>query len=419
MTDDVARGGDGRSAAALRAARAERQTDDVAARELLSGESWKRYCEALLEAGRHIFETNADASPTARAAGAEYLLGLVRAGIGQALELADPASPRFFRNPDSASRWGAENADNQYLWARIDPAANYRIHGTRGTAFEFLIETKEGYMQLGDERNFATLRSGKIACDADGHFEIALSREPRPGNWLPLHPDSRYVAIRQFFGDWRRETPTHFAIERTEEEPLRDPLNPARASALLTDAGEWTLETARFFSRWTDQLRDAWHPGEIAPARKFAGGADDIYYGNDYYRLAPGEALLVETELPAARYWQFQLCDLWFRSADWTARQTSLNHLQAAIDDDGSFRCVVSPSDPGIANWLDTGGELEGVLQYRWIWSQTNPRPTARIVSSRALAEILPVGTRRVSPAERRAALAVRRRHRALREPVT
>ena len=416
MADERARGGV-RNAEALRAARAGRPSADEAARQLLSGDAWHRYCDALRAAGDHLLAANTQASETTRAEGFLYLLGLVRGGLGQALELADPARPRFFRNPDSTSRWGAENADNQYLWARVDPQAVYRISGTRGTAFDFLLEVKEGYMQLGDERNFATQTAGEIEYEANGHFEITLSAEPREGNWLRLDPDARYIAIRQYLCDWQTEEPARFAIECLEHPDPAPPVTPARVAAWLDDAAEWTLASARFWSEWTEPLRTAWDPRKIAPARKFAGGADDIYYGNSFYRLGPDEAMVIETRLPEARYWQFQLCDLWFRSKDWSEQSTSINHQQAHVDSDGRFRCVIAHHDPGIANWLDTGGEPEGLLQYRWIWSQTNPEPVGRVVAFDRIREHLAPDTPAFSEAERRAALNTRRRHRAQREP--
>ena len=418
MADERVRGG-ARDVGALRAARSSRPSDDEAARQLLSGDAWHRYCDALRAAGDHLLATNANASESTRAEGVRYLLGLVRGGLGQALELADPARPRFFRNPDSSSRWGAENADNQYLWARIDRRGVYRIAGSRGTAFDFLIEAKEGYMQLGDERNFATLTAGEIEYDAAGGFEITLSAEPRAGNWLRLDPDARYIAIRQYLCDWSREEPARFTIECLEAPEPDTPVTPARIASWLEDAAEWTLESARFWSEWTGPLRAAWNPSQLAPARKFAGGADDIYYGNNYYRLDPEQALVIETGLPEARYWQFQLCDLWFRSRDWSEQSTSINHRQAHIDSDGCFRCVVAHRDPGVANWLDTSGEPEGLLQYRWIWSQTNPVPTGRIVSFDSIRDHLPTDTPAFSPANRRADRKARLRHRNLREPAS
>jgi hypothetical protein len=385
---------------------------------------WDAFCETLRRAGAALLEPEAPEDPRERAAALEYLLGLVSAGARIATGLSDPDRPRFLRNPDSHSRWGAENADNGYLWTRIRPDAVYRISGERGSAFDFLIEVKEGYMQLGHDRNFATLTAADLEIGPDGLFEVILAAERPAGqdsvraSWLPLDPDARYVAIRQFFLDWENETPARFRIEREGDAGEPPPFESAGAARRLEEAGAWIEGTARFFGEWVPRLREQHRAGVILPARKFAGGADDIWYGNDLYRLADDEALIVETELPDARYWSFQLCDLWFRSADYANRQTSINASQAWLDRDGRFRCVVAHRDPGVGNWLDTAGHREGVLQYRWVWSRSNPQPTARVVKHDGVRAALPPGTPEITPAERRRILRNRRRHVDLREPL-
>lgn len=396
--------------------------DENAAR-LLDGRAWEEFCARLAEAGRWALAFPQPDHAELRAEGFRYLLGLVASGIAQAGALADPDRPRFVRNPDSQAKWGAENADNQYLWARIRPDACYRIHGRRESALDFLIEVKEGYMQLGQAKNYATLAAHELALAPDGSFEIRLAAE-RPagwtGNFLPLHPDARYAAVRQYFYDWARESPARFAIERLggAGEPA-PPLEPARMAELLDAAGVWTLETARFWGEWVRELRAGWQEGRLAPARHFAGGADDIVYGNDWWKLAAGEALLIECAVPDARYWAFQLCDAWFRTFDYETRQTSLNGAQMHVDGDGRFRCVIAHADPGVPNWLDACGHPEGMLQYRFVWARSRPQPTLQRVPLGELASRLPAGHPRVSPEARRRALAERQAHVRRREPAT
>ena len=131
------------------------------------------------------------------------------------------------------------------------------------------------------------------------------------------------------------------------------------------------------------------------------------------------EAMLVESELPEARYWQIQLCDAWFRSFDYITRQTGLNSAQAHIGADAKLRCLIAHRDPGIPNWLDTCGHPEGMIQYRWIWTKTKPLPEVRMLPFDAVREALPSDTPHVSPAERRRAIAIRRCHIQRREPVS
>lgn len=420
MSDERIAGGTGATGEALKLRRREPHPPAVNGERLMSGAAWVDFCEALKTAGEHILRAEIPSSALDRAEGFQYLLGLVTAGIRQAVVLSDPDLPRFIRNPDSTSKWGAENADNQYLWTRIRSDATYRITGKRRSAYAFLIEVKEGYMQLGDDRNFATLSSAELDVAPDGTFEVVLSGEPHPGNWLPLHAGARYVAIRQYFYDWAREEPAEFHIVQVGNEgraPL--PLEPAQVAGMLDSATEWIEQTTRFWNEWVAQLQARHERGRLAPARRYVGGADDIYYGNDYYRLAADEVMIIETALPQARYWSFQLCNLWFHSLDYANRQTSINGRQAHIDRDGLFRCVIAHQDPGLPNWLDTAGHGEGIIQYRWIWTETNPQPAARIVKFDEIHTALPADTPRVSVAARRDMIRGRQEHMARREPAS
>jgi hypothetical protein len=176
-------------------------------------------------------------------------------------------------------------------------------------------------------------------------------------------------------------------------------------------AAQWVDGTLRFWNEWVTQIRDAHQPGRLVAARRYEGGADDILYGNDWFRLGDDEALVVSCDVPDARYWSFQLCDSWFRSLDYANHQTSLNAAQLQRDADGRVRIVVSSRDPGVANWLDTTGLREGVFQYRFIWATTTPQPTARCVALAHLAEVLPADTRRVTAEQRRRTVAIRQSH--------
>ena len=275
-------------------------------------------------------------------------------------------------------------------------------------------------MQLGDARNFATFTAQELEVESDGTFEIILSAEKHAGNWVPLDPDARYFAIRQYFYDWENEIPIPFKIERVGREGEAPPLlEPADMARRLDDAGEWIDVTTQVWNEWVAELRANQQRNVIAPPRKFVGGADDIRYGNDAYKLADDEALILESELPDARYWAFQLVDLWFGSMDYTNRQVSLNGHQARVDADGKVRVVVAHRDPGVPNWLDTAGHLEGILQYRWIWTKTYPVPTARVVKFDQIRAELPADTPTVTEEERKKVIHGRQRHVAKREPVT
>jgi len=323
--------------------------------------------------------------------------------------LADPERPTFTRIEDPWVKWGAENADNHYLHTHIRGDRSYRIRGQRNTCLSFLIEVKEGFMHMGDVRNFATLSAEELEVESDGTFEILVSAERGPGNWLPLHPDASQIVIRQYFYDWERDEAARFTIECVEtlgESPA--PPGPAQVGRILDDAGHFIEMTTKFWAEWMPQMRAEHVPGELAPARSFVGGADDIRYGNDTYQLGSGEALLIETDVPDARFWHYQLCNAWFVTMDYANRINSINGAQAHIDPDGRFRCVIAHVDPGCPNWLDTGGEGSGMIQYRYIWTQSSPQPKIERMPVDDVWSRLPEGTPRVAPEERRRQVAVR-----------
>jgi hypothetical protein len=45
---------------------------------------------------------------------------------------------------------------------------------------------------------------------------------------------------------------------------------------------------------------------------------------------------------------------------------TCFNASQAKPNADGTYSFVITPNDPGVANWLDTGGLHDGFAVLRW-----------------------------------------------------
>src|ERR1035438_618715 len=116
---------------------------------------------------------------------------------------------------------------------------------------------------------------------------------------------------------------------------------------------------------------------------------EDLGNGKDWpqayfeciYDIAQDEALILETELPEKRhYWNVQVIDGLWNQVELVYRQSSLNGHQAVVDADGRFRAVLSLEDPGVANWLDTGGHTYGLLIGRWYRCSSHPTPTLRKV---------------------------------------
>ena len=140
------------------------------------------------------------------------------------------------------------------------------------------------------------------------------------------------------------------------------------------------------------------------------GGVEGQHYFQGIFELQPGEVMIVETALPeSVRYWNIQVNDALWNTIDWVNHQSSLNGVQAVLDDDGKFRAVIAVEDPGVPNWLDTGGHLVGSLMLRWTEASSGPAPTLKIVPLATLRDHLPTTTPLVSEAMRRDSLRQRR----------
>jgi hypothetical protein len=129
-----------------------------------------------------------------------------------------------------------------------------------------------------------------------------------------------------------------------------------------------------------------------------------------HFQLADDEALVLTLDPIGAKYLAVQLASGWLGSLDYLHHTASLNLSQAKPNPDGTLTLVVAPSDPGVANWLDTTGLHEGTLFVRW---QKLPEPldaaaqgvrSVRLVKVAELDPALP----RLTPAKRKAQLAER-----------
>jgi hypothetical protein len=128
------------------------------------------------------------------------------------------------------------------------------------------------------------------------------------------------------------------------------------------------------------------------------------------YEIERHQALIVEMNLPQARYWGLSLGDVWFATTDYGHHQSSLNDHQARVDADGKIRMVFAFEDPGVANWIDVAGVGFGLCILRRYLAAGDPEPVTRLVDLGRVSEHLPADTPRVNREKRREMLARRRR---------
>ena len=364
------------------------QTNESVER-VMSGRSWEEFCDTLKAAGQTILGEGSPDNALDRAEGFRYLARLARAGLETFLEHADPGAPALHRPIHETVKIGADNPDNYYQHATISGQYEYRIRGTRGTIHYLDFATQSaGVASTGDTRQGGHLEGSELAVAPDGSFEIVLSCDERPGNWLRMDPDSEALIVRQTFLDRESEKPAELTIERitAADEPgsLRPaPLSAERLDKGLASAAGLVMGCSSLFSGWAQGFKQN-HNNQLP---KFddsvsmgAGGDPNIGYYHSYWELGPEEALLIEVTPPECKSWNFQLDNHWMESLDYRFHRISFNKHTAQYEEDGSVRLVVAHEDPGHANWIETAGHSQGTMCWRWISADEHPQPQTRVV---------------------------------------
>ena len=220
------------------------------------------------------------------------------------------------------------------------------------------------------------------------------------------------VSLREYYVDWRPEEPAVFTIECVDAVATPPRLQPEAVAAKLEHALEQVESSMLGWNQYMKEHRASGKDNEFAARQTLAKGLSDARYAFLFWDLAPDQAIVIETDVPRARYWGLQLATLgWFEQVDPVHRITSINQHQAVPNSDGRIRVVLAHEDPGVPNWLDTAEHRNGLLTYRWFWPKSDPTPTTRVVPFAELAAALPTDTRRVDPAARRAEIDARKAH--------
>ena len=310
------------------------------------------------------------------------------------------------------------NPDDTYLLAHVRGSGVYRICGERGSVRLLTFSTGARMMGMSATpgQGYEQYDADELALAADGSFEVIMSHE-RPadvrGNWWHLDPRADYILVRQRSYDWGRERDARIAIERVDCADPKPRLTPEQIAAAIRELlSGFVPRLTEMWLKFQNAMRDRGVVNRFEFADFGNIGAVRIQrYWQCIFELDPGEALILETEVPkSCRYWNVQLNDPLFNAIDYVYRQSSLNGHQASVDADGRFRAVLSLEDPGVTNWLDTGGYSSGTVMGRWYAADSQPLPTMKRVPLSEVRRHLPAATPVVSAAERDRRLRARTR---------
>jgi hypothetical protein len=308
------------------------------------------------------------------------------------------------------SRWGIDNPDSVY---RVIPISGDECYEIRGRVGEHRMT--ENYFTLWDAHmgTIDVLNGRTMQVDSDGSFTITVDAEPAGGrpNHVRTTPEAHEFYIRDVLLDWGRDDPNCFEVQRLG--------GPAGTGArTLDEQAEATAAMMAYFGDFTGKLS---HGVYKMPANRFnlAWSADKVgamrnqVYVMGRFDLAPDEAFVVDLSDGGAEYFTVPLSNIWGTTLDIIDRTGSLNKAQSVPNEDGTYTYVIAPTDPGVANWIDSDGLREAILTLRMAeFGEAGPREDlgarGRVVKlDRLDAEVphLP----RVSPEQRAALLSDRR----------
>jgi hypothetical protein len=315
--------------------------------------------------------------------------------------------------------WGMPNPDFDYTFGYLDGKRRYRIYGPHKSTNDFFdLIVFNGYFVA----NLKTYFQGALNKfeTKDGGVEVFLGPASNGPNHINLDPDEphNFFTIREALEDWTTQKPTPLRIECVDPPETLGPfLYPeadlvvrlGRAAELVRQVTRRTMANYKSVLASTGGKENVFFVQGPSPERANNNAHPEHTQGNAVYNLKPGQSLIIETEMPrTAAYWGLQTADLWWRSADWTWRQTSLNRRNAWFGADGVFRAVVSRTDPGVQNWLDVVDNDYGRLLLRMYRASDAPQPRTLVTSDSEVLKHLPADTPRFTPAQRKAQIAAR-----------
>jgi len=381
------------------------------ANTLLSGQAWHTFCDRLKAVGDRIIGEGFPDDPRDRTEGFRYLTRLLSYSMRMEIEAGDPLYPVMCRYEEPHTQWGGPNPDNTYLRATVHPDHAYRVWGNLTGMRQAIFSLQEGDMQLQQFGVYSEQSLDDYTLGPNGEFELWISKEKRPGNWMPMHEKAHFFQVRIYVSDWVNDTSPTLHIERVGAEGVvPPPMEPAALAAGLERTVNWVEKSAAFWNLYTSHAWSNAKPNVASPARPTPGGADNILYGPFFWELEPDEAIVLVCDKPQAQYWNFCIHTMaWLESGDFANRQVSLSGHQIHIDEDGRVRVVLSARDPGVPNWIDTEGRKRGLMVFRWVWATTNPCPESALVKIDGVRALMPAGHPIIDEAQRRKRLSARR----------
>ncbi|MFZ1863755.1 MAG: DUF1214 domain-containing protein [Polyangiales bacterium] len=322
----------------------------------------------------------APAQEVSRLEGYRWIFTIVQVAL-ECYVWADEARPRFVDIVGPYKKWGGDNVDAFYQFAPLDPGRTYRVHLEPGDAAYLSLSVYEG-PNNGEpaEGIVGCLRIDEMEANADGSYDIVLSREQHEGNWIELTPDSNAAITRDYLGDPVHDARAAWSIEAVDP-PATTRIEDAELARRFRSALNWIKAQSEI-----TPVVPMGEPNEMMEplpmgAITYGWGASDASYGMGNYALEDGEALIIEGRSPQCPFWNLCIWNEFLHTYNYDYERVSINGHQIAYNDDGSWTIVIAAQDPGHPNWIRTQGHNAGILWARWFLPEETPEtPTTRVV---------------------------------------
>lgn len=367
------------------------------------------------------------------------------------MQVAPPHA--WYGQSAGASRILYDNPDTIYRFMGVNGASSYVITGRFADLANLPADTSFSVLTGLTGNTAAVLTKDQLVIADDGTFTITLDRTPANGrpNHLQLTADTTIVATRNTLSDWANQQPMSLEITRTGGPPnslfsqlggfaipgigpavvrskllttlvslvpplpFVPPVLRGAVTAVIMALGVQREATYMAVATTDPTTGERIEPNVLKnPARNAEFLATQLQSAG-YFQLADEEALVITIDRAGAGYFVVPVTDDWTITKDYWNEQTSLNNAQSVADDAGNttYTLVVSPSDPGVANWVSTGGLNQGTISIRFqdIDPDVTQLPTvsARVVALSDLASVLPPTTQYITQEQRAAQIATRK----------
>ena len=289
----------------------------------------------------------------------------------------DARKPDFRRIVTPSRKVTGDNADAIYFDAPVEPTYTYRIDGEMNQAIYFSMTIERNADDDRITETCGAINDTQIDIDENGRFTIYLGGEPQERNWLALDEGASRVTTRHYWEHLEPASADPFweprlkitctsdvgviapADDDSVSEGIKRVCNAITGRTLnmpILGAGELPA----FMSFTPNSFPPPQQPGEMGLA------AADAHYSMAPFFLGPDEALVITGRWPSCRFANVSLWNRFQQTYDYETRSVSLNRSQTQLQEDSSFRIILSHENPGLPNWMDTEGNMFGLVFWRF-----------------------------------------------------